>query len=262
MDARRLWGGLDDGELDRVVVVSPHFDDAALGAAHLLASHRGSTVVTVMAGRPPSYPDPVSPWDAAGGFRAGDDVVAARRTEDRAAMACLGARAVWLEFADHQYLAPDDRPTAGEVAAVLTGAVRDAGPTAVFLPMGLANPDHVLTHDAGLLSREALGAEGTGPSWFCYEDGGYVHLPGLLAWRVARLFRSGLWPTPAVVPVDPDPAVKRRAVECYQSQLAPLRADHLLDERLDANVPEQYWRLAPPPAGWEGLSSADDLVPD
>jgi LmbE family N-acetylglucosaminyl deacetylase len=260
MDERRMWGCLDDGELDRVVVVSPHLDDAALGAAHLLSSHPGSTVVTVLAGRPPAYPDPVSEWDAAGGFTTGDDVVAVRREEDRAAMASLGAHPVWLEFADHQYLAADERPARGDVAAALAEAVHRADATSVFLPMGLANPDHVLTHDAGLEARDALGTEGGGPSWFCYEDGGYTHLPGLLAWRVAKLFRSGLWPTPAIVPVVPDGAAKRAAIECYRSQVAPLRRDHLLAERLEANVPEQYWRLDHPPAGWEGLSSADDLT--
>ena len=63
-------------------------------------------------------------------------------------------------------------------------------PTAVFLPMGLANPDHVLTHDAGLMVREALAEDdGGGPAWFRYEDAGYKHLPGLLAWRVSKLFR-------------------------------------------------------------------------
>ena len=255
-----MWGSLDDGELDRVVVVSPHLDDAALGAAHLLSSHPGSTVVTVMAGRPAAYPDPMTEWDSRGGFTAGDDVVAVRREEDRAAMASLGARPVWLDFPDHQYLAPDARPAPGDVAPSLGEAIGDAGPTAVFLPMGLANPDHVLTHDAGLLVRDTLGAGGTGPSWFCYEDSGYSHLPGLLAWRVAKLFRSGLWPTPAIVPVVPDGVAKRAAVECYRSQLAPLQHEHLLEERLRANVPEQYWRLDHPPAGWEGLSSADDLT--
>jgi len=255
-----MWGALADRDLDRVVVVSPHFDDAALGAAHLLASHPGGTVVTVLGGRPPSYPDPVSAWDAAGGFTAGDDVVAVRREEDRAAMDVLAARPVWLEFADHQYLAPDDRPDPAEVAPELVRALADARPTAVFLPMGLANPDHVLTHDAGLRARDALAADGTRPLWFCYEDAGYAHLPGLLAWRVTRLFRGGLWPTPAIVPVTPDAPTKRAAIGCYRSQLEPLRRDHLLEERLQANVPEQYWRLDPPPAGWEGLSSADDLT--
>ena len=106
MDDKELWGLLDPSTLTDILVVSPHFDDAALGAAHLLTSYPGSTVVTVLAGRPPSYPDEVTDWDAAGGFVTGDDVVGARQEEDRAAMASMGAEPVWLDFPDHQYLAP------------------------------------------------------------------------------------------------------------------------------------------------------------
>jgi hypothetical protein len=46
---------------------------------------------------------------------------------------------------------------------------------------------------------------------------------------------------------------KRAAIDMYKSQIPPLQQDHALDERLAANVPEQFWRLAPPPEGWEGL---------
>ena len=53
-----------------------------------------------------------------------------------------------------------------------------------------------------------------------------------------------------------DPGRKRAAIECYESQLGPLRRDHFLEERLRANVPEQYWRLAPPPPGWERLADS------
>jgi len=169
-------------------------------------------------------------------------------------MAFLGATPVWLDFPDHQYLAKDERPRPPEVAPVLEEAIAAASPTAVFLPMGLANPDHALTHDAGLLAREALGESGNGPAWFCYEDHGYKHIPGILAWRIAKLFKSGLWPTPAVVPIEPDMVRKRAAIDHYKSQLPPLQRDHVLDERLDANVPEQYWRLEPPPQGWERLA--------
>ncbi len=276
MDHAALWGAVDEGVWARILVVSPHFDDAALGAAHLLGTYPDSTVVTVLGGRPPHYPDPPTDWDSAGGFRAGDDVVAVRREEDRAAMEVMGATPVWLDFPDHQYLAPDRRPTPTQVAVELTATINGAAPTAVFLPLGLANPDHVLTHDAGLLARDAIvgtgpasaategpGAEAgptaVGPVWFCYEDAGYKHLPGLMAWRISKLFRSGLWPTPAVVPVRPDMAQKRAAIGKYESQLAPLERDHLLSERLDANVPEQFWRLEPPPPGWERLASSDDL---
>ncbi len=237
--------------------MSPHFDDAILGAAHLLATYPGSTVITVLGGRPPVYPSEATDWDACGGFVAGDDVVAARREEDRAAMESVGATPVWLEFADHQYLAEDERPQAREVAPSLGAAIAAVDPTAVFLPMGLANPDHVLTHDAGLMVRSNLVESGEGPAWFCYEDHGYKHIPGLQAWRVTKLFKAGLWPTPSVVPIEPDMDRKRAAIAFYKSQVAPLERDHVLSERLAANVPEQYWRLDPPPAGWELLT---DLV--
>jgi len=54
-------------------------------------------------------------------------------------------------------------------------------------------------------------------------------------------------------------ARKAAAINLYASQLGPLERDHLLSERLAANVPEQFWRLAPPPEGWEALIEADDL---
>jgi len=248
------WGIVDPAVLRRIVVVSPHFDDAVLGAAHLLSSYPGATVVTVLGGRPHTYPPEPTSWDACGGFRAGDDVVAARREEDRAAMACLDASTVWLEFPDHQYLTKQQRPLPADVGPALQEAIVDAAPSAVFLPFGLANPDHALTHDAGLLVLGALADTPAPPAWFCYEDAGYKHIPGILAWRVATLFKSGLWPTPAVVPVEPDMARKRAAIELYKSQVPPLQRDHALDERLAANVPEQYWRLDAPPRGWERLT--------
>ncbi len=248
------WGLVNPSILQRIVVVSPHFDDAALGAAHLLTTYPGSTVITVLAGWPAAYPAEVTDWDACGGFKAGDDVVAARREEDRAAMGYLQATPVWLEFADHQYLAKADRPRAAQVAPELESAIRAVEPSAVFLPMGIANPDHVLTHDAGLMAREKLAEAPI--TWFCYEDHGYKHIPGILAWRVTKLFKSGLWPTPAIVPIEPDMIRKRAAIDLYKSQIPPLQRDHALADRLDANVPEQYWRLSPPPRGWEGLTDS------
>src|ERR1019366_6256 len=98
MDNRALWGAVDDAAWARIVVVSPHFDDAALGAAHLLTTYLGSTVITVLAGRPPTSPDQVTECDAAGEFESGDDVGAARQDEDRAAMAAMQATPVWLDF--------------------------------------------------------------------------------------------------------------------------------------------------------------------
>jgi LmbE family N-acetylglucosaminyl deacetylase len=243
------WGVLPEGMFARVLVCSPHFDDAALGAAHLLGAHPGSTVVTVCGGRPPVYPDPPTEWDALGGFVTGDDVVAIRREEDRAAMKVLDAQPVWLDFVDYQYLEPSARAAPAVIADEIERALGDAQPTAVFIPMGIANPDHVATHDAGML----VAARRPDLNWFCYEDSGYKHIPGLLAWRVAKLFHGELWPTPMIVPTEVDHERKRAAIECYVSQLPPLNRDHSLGARIGGSVPEQFWQLAPPPPGWEGL---------
>jgi LmbE family N-acetylglucosaminyl deacetylase len=136
------------------------------------------------------------------------------------------------------------------VAPALGDTIAELDPTSVFFPMGLANPDHVMVHEACLVVRDAQ----PGREWFCYEDHGYKHLPGLLAWRVAKLLRAHPWPTPAIVPHVPDEDRKRRAIWCYTSQIAPLERDHALTARMQARVPEQFWRLAPPPRGWEALA--------
>ena len=63
------WGQVEPAVLKRIVVLSPHFDDAAMGAGQMLIRHAGAktAVITVLGGRPPSYPDPPTPWDALGG---------------------------------------------------------------------------------------------------------------------------------------------------------------------------------------------------
>ena len=245
----RDWGLVPAAELERIVVISPHLDDAVLGCGRLLAAHPNATVIKVYAGAPETYPDPMTHWDRISGFEPGDDVLARRRDEDRAALDELGATPVWLDFVEHQYLERPDWVGAEQTADTLEAAVRAADPTAVLMPFGLANPDHGATHDAARVVRDRI----TDPAWFCYEDMGYKHIPGLLAWRIARMFRRGLWPTPAAVPVDVDLARKQAAVSCYPSQLLALEAEWRVAEKLAAPAPEQHWRLAPPPAGWEGL---------
>ena len=231
--------------------MSPHFDDAAMGAGHLIASYDDTTVVTVLGGRPPAYPEAPSDWDALGGFVAGDDVVAVRREEDVAAMAVLESGYRWLEFADHQYLAPADRPTPDEVAPVLGRHHRRARPHGGLLPHGSGQPGprdgaRGLPPGARPSSPTASGSAtrttATSTSRGCWPGG----WPSCL--------RSQPWPTPAIVPHVPDEERKRRAIWCYTSQIAPLERDHALTARMEGRVPEQFWRLAPPPAGWEGLA--------
>jgi LmbE family N-acetylglucosaminyl deacetylase len=268
----RGWGVPAPGELERVVIVSPHLDDAVLGCGNFMAAHPGAFVVTVFAGNPPGYPtDPMRKWDVQSGFEPGDDVMETRRHEDDAALDLLDATPVHLEFVEHSYN-PGDRPVAPEVLVdVLAPALAALTPTVVLAPFGLANPDHDVTHRACMLARDRLGSDVSWwcyeeskqteahprpPAWWLYEDSGYKHIPGLLAWRVSSLFRRGLWPTPVCPPTDPSETRKRAALACYASQLLALEDDWAITRKLDAPAPEQFWRVEPPPPGWERLTDA------
>lgn len=243
----RDWGLPTPGELDRVVILSPHLDDAVLGCGRFMASHPGVTVVTVYAGAPDRYPEPMTHWDSIAGFDPGDDVLAARKREDTLALGELGATARWLDFVEHQYLERSSWIGASDTCDQLETELRALDPTAIFVPFGLANPDHVATYESAMLVRDRY----PGPSWFAYEDFGYKHIPGLLAWRVSTSFRRGVWPTPVALTGDPSDVRKRRALDRYGSQRRALEAEWQLEPKLVA--PEQVWRLASPPAGWEGL---------
>ena len=156
------WGWVTDDELTRIVVVSPHPDDAVLSCGQFLAAHPGVTVVTVFAGAPASYPDPPSWWSTLCGFTAGDDVTEARRAEDTDALGLLGATATWLDFLESQFTPDGSLPTSREIADVLDPALRALDPTLVLLPFGLANPEHVSTHDAVLEVRRRWSDDNVG----------------------------------------------------------------------------------------------------
>lgn len=90
----------------RVVVVSPHLDDAVLSLGATMARPAGLgadwTIVTVFAGDPSST-SPAGPYDRRCGFVSAGEAAAVRRREDERACAILGARPVWLPFGGIQY---------------------------------------------------------------------------------------------------------------------------------------------------------------
>ena len=215
-------------------MVSPHCDDAVFACGDLLAACPGAIVVTVFAGRPASY-GPVTPWDAACGFRAGDDVMRRRRAEDRDALRRLGATPVWLDFCDAQYGAP---PHVGAVARVLDAAIAATRPTAVFAPLGLFHSDHALAHAAALRVRARRPRLG----WFLYEDAMYRRIPRLLDARLGALRAAGLSPARAALAFEPRPERKVAAVACYRSQLRAL-ARPGYPGYADAFEREGYWRI-------------------
>jgi LmbE family N-acetylglucosaminyl deacetylase len=204
-----------------LVAISPHLDDVVLGCAGLVVAHPGALVVTVAAGRP--GPHPLTDWDRACGFAEGDDAVGARRDEDQAALACLGARPWWLDYLDSQYA-----PVAShlEVADAIDGVLSQSGADHVAMPLGLSHPDHVMTAAA----CRHVARRKPDLAWIVYED---VIYRRLVDRRTAEGFALRDLTIPPV-----DIARKRQAIERYPSQLRGLR-----DLWLDALEPERYWML-------------------
>jgi LmbE family N-acetylglucosaminyl deacetylase len=205
----------------RLLAVSPHLDDVALGCAGLVVRHPGAMVATVTAGRP--GPHTLTHWDRRCGFGEGDDVVGVRRKEDRAALSILGASPVWLDFLDRQY-APVADP--GEVALAVEHLLTETAPDVVAMPLGLSHPDHLMTAAA---CREVARRRNE-VRWIVYEDA--IYRP-LVRERLAEGFELRDVEVPTV-----DPQRKRDAIACYATQVRGLG-----DLLVDAYEPERYWML-------------------
>jgi len=221
-----------------LLAISPHLDDAVFGAGERIAAHPQAMVVTVFAGRPPAG-TPLTPWDRDAGFDDADDVIGARREEDRTALRALGARPVWLDFRDAQY---GPTPAVEAVADVVEAAVVASGAPTVLAPLGLFHGDHHLTHAAAL----AVARRRPRLTWLLYEEPMYRLVPGLVDARLAGLGRAGLRPRPcpALARSDDRRAAKRRAVAAYRSQLRAL-ATPGRPGWADALAPERCWRVTP-----------------
>jgi LmbE family N-acetylglucosaminyl deacetylase len=220
----------------RVIVVSPHCDDAVFACADFVAAHAGARVVTVFAGGPPPGDTRLRPWDADCGFVHGDDVMRIRREEDRAALSLLGATPTWLRFREDQYEHDAD---ASDIADALTEVVDTVRPSVIVVPLGLFHRDHALAHEAALRVR----LRRRRPTWLAYEDAIYRRFPGdLIGARLSALRRAGIDVERVELGGRPASTLKREAMACYRSQFRGLatagRAGHA-----DALEPEGYWRL-------------------
>jgi LmbE family N-acetylglucosaminyl deacetylase len=226
---------LPSTDLSRLLVVSPHFDDAVLSCAHLLDAAAVAIVVTVFGGSPTRRPLRVTSWDRRCGFTVDDDVVAVRRAENQQATAELGVEAFDLDLVDAQYRRRACH--ADDVATALAPAVAAWRPTTVALPLGIGHSDHRLAAEGALRLTD-----GGGSDRLAYAELPYAwRTPDLVAQRVSRLrARYGLVPLPVAGRL---PSLKAKALAAYGSQLCALRLDGALDEL--AEQPEQLWHIAP-----------------
>lgn len=221
----------------RLLVVSPHLDDAVFGCGELMLRKPGALCVTVFAGVPRD-PDRLTDWDRDAGHASALEALACRRGEDAAALRLLGAVPHWLPFTDDQY-GERTPATRAEVAAMLIALIDAHAPDTIAIPLGLFHRDHVLTHEAAVVALRARPA----CDWLAYEDALYRRIPGLLSERLAALAAHGLPAMPWGALESAADSPKRRAVRRYGSQLRALSRPGRPGD-VDLFTPERYWHLA------------------
>ncbi len=228
-----LQDGTETAQAGYRLFVSPHLDDAVLACGELIASSERPVVVTVFAGRPPTA-SPLTRWDADCGFAPGDDVVGARRDEDREALRRLDARPVWLDFLDDQY---GVRASEDDLVAALAAAIERERATTIFFPLGMFHADHLRTSDAVLRVAQRQASL----RWHAYEDPLYRRIEGAVDARAAELGRRGFALRSEPIAVERDAHTrKREALACYRSQLRGLMSRSGYDDALQS---EKTWRL-------------------
>lgn len=234
--AKSMIRHLERSGIRRVVIVSPHLDDAVFSTSGLLLSAAAPhcEVMTVFT-EGSTEADPA--WAQAGGFA---DTVAehdARREEDRLALARLGAGCVHLGFRPGSFTADDAArvveqiappktaldPTRGHVLCLLpAGAGLPAGRQRLLglyqrlmrCPRGVpAHPEHLEVRDRLLPHLRRRGLQVGFYSEFPYRWRDWrwsvrARLGKLCGRQVRRYVER------------PEPAAKLAAVTLYRSQLA------------------------------------------
>jgi LmbE family N-acetylglucosaminyl deacetylase len=215
-------------DLNRVVCISPHPDDAALSCggflARQVAAGRPARVLTVFAGDPPP-PGELTPFAQALHHEWGDlyNPMVHRRAEEVRAMVALGCVGETWGYLDAIYRHPDydsaehlfGRP-AEEAALEEELRVRCAAlPAGLFL-FPLAIGHHV---DHQLLFRVGWKLWGMGLPVRFYEDVPYVAWESSPALRLAEL---GLPLWPRITDITAYWPAKMEAISCYPSQFSSL----------------------------------------
>jgi len=204
----------------RVVVVSPHLDDAvmSLGATIAWAAQAGAkidvlTVFTCI----PSSGALAGPWDKSCGYDTEGEQATARREEDRQACLVLGAQPRWLNFGAEPY---ERRGSEDDIWSAVQAATQEAD--LVLLPgFPLLHPDHAFLSE--LLLRKGIAGRRT--VLYAEQPYAYTHNMAPQGAEVAPALKAVIGPAISWTRVRTERAhrqAKLKAVRCYGSQLRRL----------------------------------------
>lgn len=211
--------------MNKVLLVSPHFDDAILSAGQFMAERPDTVVVTVFGGIPDQADKLTTPYDEKCGFSNALDAVSVRIRENDEATALLNASKHDLDFPDGQY---GIYVSQEQITMVLQRIVDGGNYEGIYAPLGLGHPDHVKVSNAVLALETDLAI-------VLWEDIPIrVTEPELVHQRLAEL-KIQYAPTRSIfnrVHI----ADKVRALSCYKSQIGT----GILDPYL-MYVPERFY---------------------
>jgi DNA-binding response OmpR family regulator/LmbE family N-acetylglucosaminyl deacetylase len=225
--------GTGDSDTWQAVVLSPHFDDAVLSAAGLIASTGQAAVVTVLGGEPACHVE-ASHWDRLWGFDTAAEAAQVRAREDVHACQLLAADSVHLPYLDGPY---DGAGSLDGLVELLSGLPPH---TRVVVPAGIGgNPDHLRVRDAALAALAELPDRRFGlyadlpyaaRLWHWGELGYDAVLDGWAGLQVLAGLSPKQLPGGETADLQVDQVrldgelwqLKRRAVCAYSSQLGPL----------------------------------------
>jgi LmbE family N-acetylglucosaminyl deacetylase len=271
MNPKALLLHFDWASVERVVILSPHLDDAALscgGLLHALRDKVSTLVVSISCG---TIRVVAADGSCKVSTRKGHVSARTRRREDIAAMHSVDTDFVHLSFPDVIYrrspltgrliyrnaretwIAPrvDDMGHIEELYLVLRRLCLDLGRILLLSPMGIG---HHVDHQIAAQVALRMAATNAGAELLFYEDFPYVANS-----RIGRgdpddppkaLQRLKLDPTQRfVVPVDTD--AKMRLLQHYASQIAPLFGDDdgmrgcITSQIFQGQPCEYYWQAQP-----------------
>jgi LmbE family N-acetylglucosaminyl deacetylase len=204
----------------RVVVVSPHSDDAvmSMGATIAWGVQAGARieVLTVFALIPSSVA-PAGPWDRNCGYATEGEAANARREEDRQACLVLGAQPRWLDFGAEPY---ERRGSDDDIWTAVQAAIQ--GADLVLIPgFPLLHPDH--SYLSELLLRKGLPGRCT--VLYAEQPYAFAHNKIPFGSAVAPTLESVIDASISWTRVRTERAhrqAKLKAIRCYRSQLRHL----------------------------------------
>lgn len=215
--------------MKKVLLISPHFDDAVLSAGQFLSGRPNADVITVFGGTPEV--ETSTPYDLKCGFKRADDAIAVRKNEDNEALALLRANPIHFDFLDDQYIDGRTQEEIDEIYNAIVKQINNNNYEFILAPLGLGHPDHVLL--ANCVYKIKAFEHLQMPVYFWEDLPIRVVEPELVP---KRLEHFGLAKREFVG--DGPIANKIRALSCYRSQIGT----GILDPYL-MYVPERFWKV-------------------